>query len=68
MYIFERLLPKKEHEALRGSRRHCPHLSGADEGSGTNSVGDLCAGSGTNFSQGTRTMEFPEQEYHVNTK
>ena len=64
MYIFERLLQKEELQALRGSRRDCPHLSSADhEGSGTNCIGDLCAGSGTNVMQGTR-----EQEYHVNAK
>ena len=39
IYIFAWLLLKEDHEALRGSRRHCPHLSSADhEGSGTNCV------------------------------
>ena len=69
MYIFERLLQKEELQALRGSRRDCPHLSSADhEGSGTNCIGDLCAGSGTNVIQGTKTTVFPEKEYHVNAK
>ena len=37
MYIFQRLLQKKELKALRGSRKRCSHFSSADHvGSGTN--------------------------------
>ena len=47
----------------------CPHLSSADhEGSGTNCIADLCAESGTNVMQGTRTTEFTEHEFHVKAK